>query len=170
MINKYWIALCLIIVLLSTIGLSVLTRFSFNAEIKDNIYSIQLYEWESTLARLTMVLMWISLGFLSLLIILLANFSLAFITNLNMDSTIVSIILWICIGFFTVNIMGIIFLSRFCIDSTVKDNIYSVSFQKWHYICAKIAIFGEWLSHLSIIFLCGYFLINKNEIVLPQNI
>ena len=155
---------------MSTIGLSVLTRFSFNAKIKDNIYSIQLHEWESIFARLTMIIMWISLGFLSLLIILLANFSLAFITNLNMDSTIVSIILWICIGFFIVNIMGIIFLSRFCIDSTVKDNIYSVSFQKWHYICAKIAILGEWISHLLIIFLCSYFLINKNETMFTKNI
>ena len=170
MIKKYWIVLCLIITLLSTIGLSVLTRFSFNANIKDNIYSIQLYEWENIFARLTMVLMWISLGFFSLIIILLANFSFAFITNLNMDSTILSIILWICIGFFIINIMGIIFLSRFCIDSTIKDNIHSVFFQKWNYFCTKIAILGEWLSHLLIIFLCSYFLINKNETMFAKNI
>ena len=131
---------------------------------------MKMSEWESIFARLTMIIMWISLGFLSLIILLLANVSLAFIVNLNNDSTIVSVILWMCIGFFIVNIMGIIFLSRFCIDSTVKDNIYSVSFQKWQYFCAKIAIFGEWIVHLIIIFLCSYFIINKNEIVLSKNI
>ena len=161
--TRYWIGLLLIITLLSTIGLSVLTRFSFNAKIQNNKYSIKLEEWESTFARLTMILMWISMGFLSLIILLLANFSFALITNWNWDSTIVSIILWLCIGFFIINILGIIFLSRFCIDSTMKDRIYSVTFQKWQYYCAKIAIIGEWISHLIIIFFFIYLLFIKNE-------
>ena len=158
---SYWISISLLVTLLSTLGLSVLTHFSFNANIKDNIYSIEITEWESIFARLTMIIMWISIGFLSLVILLLTNFSFAFITNLNTDSTIVTLILWACIGFFIINIMGIIFLSRFCIDSSVQDNIYSVSFKKWQYLCAKIAIVGEWISHLIIISFCSYFLINK---------
>ena len=157
---RFMILVILIFTLLSTIGLLTLTKFSFSSEKKGNIYSISLEEWEYTFARLTMVLMWISLGFFSLIILFLANFSFAVIFNCNRYSTLLSIVMWACIAFFIINIIGIIFLSEFCIAATVKNQVYTITLDKWQSDFSRVAIVGEWLSHIGIIGLSSYFLIN----------
>jgi len=153
------LVIALIFTTLSVIGLCILTKFSFNSDKLGDNYSITLEPWEYKFSRFTLILMWLSVILFSLLILVSANFSFAFLINWNRSSTIISVILGIFTAFFIINIMGIVFLSRFCFEAEQVNDTYKVALEEWQYNFSRVAIVGLWISHISAIILSSYIFI-----------
>ena len=123
--------------ILSIIGLIFITKFSFKATRNKDTYTVNLEEWEYNFTRVTLVFLWISI--LSKALLILAIGFLLFIPFINL-------IIAGIMALLVIDIMGIIYLTRFCYKAKKNNNTYSVTLDNWQYNMTKVTTILEWIA------------------------